>query len=468
MVGLNKKKIFSVIIFILLFLSPVIAGAVVCDSNLDGKSDQELQDISAQCDADLVILNSNLKKKKKSSSELEKGIAELNYNIAKIKLEIKAKNAKIKQLGENIVVKNEYIGELSDRMENIKKSVAKMMRDSYSIDNVSLVEMFLSNDSLSTFLKDVDDYSSINLKLQELTGELSDVKNLSEKEKKDLETKQTQEAKLKYEQEQAKKATETYKAEKQDLLSITKNKEAEYKKLIAEKEKLKAQVGNKLYKLPGGQEISLRDALKLIQPYESTIGVSPALILAVLSKESSMNSIIGANIGKCTYNQVISVTKNHCVKGETVMSETQKPIYLSMMSNLGLNPDTSPVSCAICSDGGHGGAMGPAQFMPQTWAGVAKRVASIIGVSYSSPFENKAAFTAAAVLLKDNQDRCNTTFTKRNDIWACSAAKYYGGLMLKDRRLTNSMYGLNGDSGYGADVLRRALLIEKDIDIWNS
>ena len=452
--GLNKKKIFSVIIFILLFLSPVIAGAVVCDSNLEGKSDQELQAISAQCDADLSELNSNFEKTKKYSSELEKGIAELNYNIAKIQLEIKAKNAKIKQLGENIVVKNEYIGELSDRMENIKRSVAKMMRDSYSFDNVSLVEMFLSNDSLSTFLKDVDDYSSINLKLQELTEELSNVKNLSEKEKKDLETKQTQEAKLKYEQEQAKKTTETYKAEKQDLLSITKNQEAEYKKLIAEKEKLKNQIRNKLYRTAGGLEISFGDALKLIQPYESTIGVSSALVLSVLFQESAMNNTIGANIGRCTYNQPSS-----CISGKTVMSETQKPSYLEIMSNIGLNPETTPVSCAICRDGNYGGAMGPAQFMPETWQSIAKRVSNIINVPYPSPFNNLDAFTASAVLLKDNQDRCKTAFTKRSDIWACSASKYYGGLSLKGSKLTNFMY-----YGYGSSVLKRALQFEKDIE----
>ena len=431
-----------------------MAGAVICDSNLDGKSDQELQAISAQCDADLAVLNSNFENTKKSSSELEKGIAELNYNISKIQLEIKAKNAKIKQLGENIVVKNEYIGELSDRMENIKKSVAKMMRDSYSFDDVSLVEMFLSNDSLSTFLKDVDDYSSINLKLQELTGELSNVKNLSEKEKKDLETKQTQEAKLKYEQEQAKKATETYKAEKQDLLSITKNQEAEYKKLIAEKEKLKNQIRNKLYRTAGGLEISFGDALKLIQPYESTIGVSSALVLSVLFQESAMDNTIGANIGRCTYNQASS-----CLSGKTVMSETQKPSYLEIMSNVGLNPETTPISCAICRDGNYGGAMGPAQFMPQTWQSIVKRVSSIINVPYPSPFNNLDAFTASAVLLKDNQDRCKTAFTKRSDIWACSASKYYGGLSLKGSKLTNFMY-----YGYGASVLKRALQFEKDIE----
>jgi flagellar motility protein MotE (MotC chaperone) len=329
-----------------------------------------------------------------------------------------------------------------------------MLRDTYLMDDASIVNVLLSSENLSKFFIDTDSYATINGKLQALIEELSGVKITSEKEKKDLEIKQANEAKLKFEQEKAQKTTEGYKKEQQTLLSITKNKEAEYKKLIAEKEKLKNQIRNKLYRTAGGVEISFGDALKLIQPYESTIGVNSALVLAVLFQESAIDNTIGKNIGKCTYNQASS-----CVSGRTVMSETQKPAYLSIMSEIGLNPNTTPISCAICRDGSYGGAMGPAQFMPVTWQGIMNRVSDILGVTYPSPFENKAAFTASAVLLKDNQDRCKTAFSKRNDIWSCAASKYYGGLSLKGSKLANFMR-----SGYGSSVLKRALQFEKDID----
>ena len=450
-----KKNILFVFIYIALFSLPQMAGAsVFCDSNLDGKSDQELQAISAQCDADLADLNTKFSTTKKYSSELEKGIADLNYNITKIQLEIKAKNAKIKQLGDNIVVKSKYIGQLSDRMDTIEKSIAKMLMDTYATDDTNVVNILLSSEDLSNFFIDVDNFSTINQQLQVLIEELSGVKKTSEQEKKDLETKQTQESKLKFEQEKAKKTTESYKTEKQSILALTKNKEAEYKKLIAEKEKLKNQIRNKLYRTAGGIEISFGDALKLIQPYESTIGVNSALTLAVLFQESAVDNTIGKNIGKCTYNQPSS-----CVSGKTVMSDTQKPSFLNIMSNLGLNTDTTPISCAICRDGNYGGAMGPAQFMPVTWEGIANRVSNIIGVSYPSPFENLAAFTASAVLLKDNQDRCKTAFTKKNDIWSCAASKYYGGLSLSGSRLLSYMR-----NGYGYSVLNRAVQFEKDIE----
>ena len=451
------KNLSLVFIYMVVFLFPIIAWAAICDSNLDGKSDYELQAISAQCDADLADLNSKFSSTKKYSSELEKGIADLTYKIKKIQLEIKAKNAKIKQLGENIVVKNNYIGQLTDRMDDIKKSIGKMLRDIYAMDDTSIINVLLSSDNLSNYFIDTDNYATINEKLQLLIQELAGVKKTSETEKKDLETKQTQKSKLKYEQEKAQKTTETFKKEQQTLLSLTKNKEAEYKKLIAEKEKLKNQIRNKLYRTASSMEISFGDALKLIQPYESTIGVDSALILAVLFQESSADKItIGSNIGKCTYNQIILVSKSYCVKGKTVMSDTQKPVYLEIMSNLGLNPNTSPVSCVICSAGRHGGAMGPAQFMPVTWNGVSKKVSNIIGVAYPSPFENLASFTAAGVLLKYNQTSCSATYTQKNNRWSCTAARYFAGSKYKSYM-----------KSYGASVLKMALEFEKYIETLN-
>ena len=455
---MNIRNILLVFIYTVLFLSPVVTGAVTCDdSNLNGKSDQELQAIYDQCVKDAADLKISLGNTQKQSATLKAGIADLTTNINKTQLDIKAKAAKIKQLGDNVVVKAQYIEQLSDRMNNIKDSIGKMLRDTNSMDDTSVVNVLLSSENLSSFFIDTDNYASINVKLQQLIEELTGVKQTSEKEKKDLETKKVAQEKLKFEQEKAKAQAENLKKEKQNILTVSKGQEALYQKAIADKEKLQNQIRNKLYRTASGEEISFGDALKIIQPYESAIGVDSALILSVLFQESSVDSTIGKNIGKCTYNQVSS-----CIAGKTVMSESQKPTFLEIMSNIGLNPNTTPISCAICSDGSYGGAMGPAQFMPATWKGISSRVSSIIGVAYPSPFENLAAFTAAAVLLKDNQTRCKTAFTTKSDIWSCAASKYYGGLNLSGTKLRSFM-----KYGYGASVLKRALQFEKDIDTLN-
>ena len=107
----HYKNKFWVFFCLLSFLTPLIAGAVTCDSNLDGKTDQELQAISAQCDADLADLNAKASTTKQYSSQLQQGITNLNTKISKIQIEIKAKNAQIKLLGENIATTTQYIGQ---------------------------------------------------------------------------------------------------------------------------------------------------------------------------------------------------------------------------------------------------------------------------------------------------------------------------------------------------------------------
>jgi membrane-bound lytic murein transglycosylase B len=48
------------------------------------------------------------------------------------------------------------------------------------------------------------------------------------------------------------------------------------------------------------------------------------------------------------------------------MRNSQKANFVKIMKGLGQNPAKQRVSCPIPRDGGYGGAMGPAQFMPNT------------------------------------------------------------------------------------------------------
>lgn len=276
-----------------------------------------------------------------------------------------------------------------------------------------------------------------------------------------MEDKQAEVEKLKYEQTQTKNLLVGLKQEKQNVLNVTKGQESAYRQIIADKERLKNQISNRLFRTVGGEELTFGEALKVIQPYESTIGVSSALVLAVLTQETSVDGLIGKNLGKCYYNQPAQNDSG------TVMSPSQVPSFLSIMSELGMNANTTPVSCPIYSDGSYGGAIGPAQFMPKTWwdvgaqIGYKSRVAAVINSVTPSPFENRDSFVGTALYLKDAQDRCQTAFTKQSDIWACAAAKYYGGMALKGSALTKYMYK---SYGYGYQVAQRAIQFAKDIE----
>jgi membrane-bound lytic murein transglycosylase B len=102
------------------------------------------------------------------------------------------------------------------------------------------------------------------------------------------------------------------------------------------------------------------------------------------------------------------------------MSPSNIPAFKAITASLGLNPDTMPVSKRAWY--GCGGAMGPAQFIPSTWAlyaGYVKpdwhydstkdRIGKRTGDTPPNPWDPKDAFMASALYLTDNGGAAQTT-----------------------------------------------------------
>ncbi len=116
------------------------------------------------------------------------------------------------------------------------------------------------------------------------------------------------------------------------------------------------------------------------------------------------------------------------------------PVFLALSEILGFNPQRQVVSCPLRSGGGYigwGGAMGPSQFIPSTWAIYGGIVNKGNGWEYSqsadairrinktsspaNPFNNQDAFIATALLLRDNG--ANGTYSGDR----LAALRYYAG-----------------------------------------
>ena len=218
----------------------------------------------------------------------------------------------------------------------------------------------------------------------------------------------------------------------------------------------------RVFRLLGGGELSFETAYEFARVAEGATGVRAALTLAILDRES----LLGKNVGRCTY--------------ETAMHPTRDmPVFLAILKMLGVEPssEVAKVSCAN-QHGSYGGAMGPAQFIPSTWAiygGYVKGgagwtyestkdlIGAVTGSTPSNPWNNSDAFSATALYIKDlyNSQSCvqygndyDHLLPKQTLQERCAAAKYYAGSSWWTYRFW-----------YGDEVVKHADEFEKDIAI---
>jgi hypothetical protein len=394
-------------LFMVLVLLPVSFVQAETDAERKLRLEQELQKVEQQ-----ILTQQRLVQDKGAERQtLERDISLIEGQITKAQLGIQARGIAIEQLSDQIGEKEVVLQILTERMERQEQSLADLIRKSAAVDDFSLVEIMLSRDSFSEFFSDFARFQDIKASLNESLQILSGIKLDTHEQKTLLAGKQETEAEMKRIQELEKKEIEKHEAAKEKILSVTKGEEAAYRKVLLAQQQTAAELRNALFDLlGGGGGISLPQAVSLAKYAEGKTGVPAALILAILEQETNL----GSNLGSCIYNDF---------RGDRAVMhpERDQPIFVAIAGILGFEARTKQVSCPIVVGGqrsGWGGAMGPSQFIPSTWAtyggivnsgGVwvysesADAIRRINGTgSPANPFNNQDAFLATALLLRDN------------------------------------------------------------------
>ncbi len=443
-------------------LSGNILFANVSSGTIDTERAQleaELAELERQMDEQRGLIQ----EKQREASTFERDITILDAQIRKVKIGIRARDISVGNLNSGIKDRTVLIDDYEQKTDEAKVSLSELLRRVNEMDAASILEIVLGYDSLSEFFEDFSSFESIQKELQVSLAEINDMQNKTEEEKVTLEERKKEELELKYIQQLEKNSLEKKEDEKQYLLEETKGEEAEYQKILKQKMASAAEIRTRIFKLFGGGELQFYEAVEIAKVAEKATGIRTAFILAVLAQESAIDGIIGKNLGRCYYNMPAQNSSG------TVMSNSQKPSFLAIMNEIGMDPNTTPVSCPIVSDGSYGGAMGPAQFMPRTWwdinnkTGYKKRIAKVTGNNPPSPFNNSDAFVGTSLYLKDayNSSACVNYAEKNKHISSkrllqerCAASKYYAG---------NAWYKFRW--AYGEPVVDRADKFQKDIDI---
>ena len=395
-------------LFVLLVISPTafVVRAQSTDqpgSAPSGVSATPTDTIRAKLQAQLDELEKQITQQQKLLDEtkgqdvsLQRDIQLLTGQINQAKLQIKARDIVLSQLGGGIVQKQTVIHGLDTQLDRELNSLAAILREKNRLDRTSLVIAALSSRSLSEFFADVDSFGQINAKLQESFTKISNTKTITQQQKDDLQGQFDQESKLRAAQQLQQQQIANQQKQKQKVLAETKGQEKAYQTLITKTQKSAAQIRAALFQLTGSAAIPFGKAYEYAKEAEKQTGIRPAFLLAIITEESNL----GQNVGKGTYQVDMHPTRD-------------VPLFKIITTSLGLNPDTVPVSKK--QSYGWGGAMGPAQFIPSTWvlyAGYVKpdyhydqskdRIGKRTGNTPPSPWNPEDAFMASALLLTDN------------------------------------------------------------------
>jgi len=421
----GQKSVFAPMFF-------ASSSAEAAYNNQEAALRKELEAIEAQIAQYEQLLTTTQKEK----DTLNNKVKELKNKAAKLTLQIKATNIALSDLNVRIDDTVDSINKTQVQIGSAQENLSNSLQALYQTNQRSLLEILLSSDHISEYFNETN---ALNMLQDRIQGQLEEVRLLKvnlDSQKTNLEDKQDETKNLLSVQMLQKQDLDSTKQEQEKLLEVTKGKESQYQQVLTEQKKKAAELRNRIYDILGiKNKVTFGEALDIATWVGSRTGIREAFLLAILTQESNL----GKNVGTC--NRVGDPPS----KGwQVVMRPDSREPFLQITKELGLDPNTTPISCPMSV--GWGGAMGPAQFMPKTWMGYKDKIAAITGKNPPNPWDIRDAFVAAALYVADKGATAKTYDAE----WR-AAMIYFSGT-------TNTRYRF-----YGDNVMSIAAKYEADI-----
>ena len=436
--------------FVAFFTPSHISGDFIAQaqSSSGGDVNEErdtLEKELAELEKQISGIENDITKTQNEKDNLNNQIYVLRSKIRKLNLQIDQSNLIIGDLRFQITDTSESIDQTAREVEKAKGQIGDVLQHIYEEDQKTKIEIILVSSTLSDFFNNVVSLEVLSSRLRELLQNMEDLNIDLQIQRGALANEKVDEENFVKIQLLQKQQSQNVKVETEQLLVETKGKENEYQKLLADTQKKAQEIRSRIFELIGVPDApTFGEAVEIANIASAQTGVRPALLLAVLTQESNL----GKNVGQC-YLKDAQTGDGVSVRG-TIFKQVMKPTrdvqpFLRITKALGRDPFNTPVSCPIPSIGGYGGAMGPAQFIPSTWAGYENKLEGLLGRP-GDPWNIKDAFLASALYLADG----GATKQTYDAEW-CAAQRYFSGRC-------STRYRFYGDS-----VMALAAKYEKDI-----
>ncbi len=408
--GTLSKRIALLLLAIGLF-SPVVLFAQTAPQSDKESLQQQLDALQKEIDG----LDTQLVDTQKEKETLARQVTLYDIEIKKRQLEINRLSLEIRKAESEITSKNKNLTSLSQKIEKIRESLQANMLQYYQQNRASLIEALLSYSSLSQFFDSINNLESIQAEMHSSLADLRSTRVEVQEERDSLQEFKEGQAALKSLQELERRTIEQNKKEKDELLRLTKGKEALFQQILSQKKKNLAALKNQLFYLER-TGVSAEDALKYAKLAADRTGIRVEFLLALLEVETGRQfegGVITAGTHIGTGNWRTDLYNCYISLGKRTTAENQKTAFFKITDELGLDPDKMPVSRKYANGAGCGGAMGPAQFMPSTWLLFENRVAKLTGNDPANPWNVEDAFTASALYLADAGATAKTEAAER-------------------------------------------------------
>ncbi len=221
----------------------IILSILLIGTSLKADSVAELQnkiDIAnrnrEQLEKEIANYQKQLNVVSDQAKTLQNTIKSLDLSTNKITTEVKLTEANINKTTYTIKDTNIQITDKEQKIYNGRLVIKEALKKIDEASSQSIWEILLSNQDLSIFWNEIDDTIRVQAKISEQVALVKSIKASLEISKEKLEQQKEELEDYTQELSARKKVLQSTKSEKSTLLSVTKNKETEYQKLLREKE----------------------------------------------------------------------------------------------------------------------------------------------------------------------------------------------------------------------------------------
>ncbi|MFZ2193340.1 MAG: lytic murein transglycosylase [Candidatus Moraniibacteriota bacterium] len=313
--------------------------------------------------------------------KLEASQGLLNKNVA----QVSTTKTVLQKTESDILRKEKELDALNKRAELNKSILENYLQQAYYSDLDPLLELTVADRGIGDISENFDQMLSINDKILLILNDIDQNSQEIEGVKNELSDKKLEHQKLLQKQ----------KAEQGEIVADINETKATLSELQAKFAELQSDLNRLL-----GTNYNAKDIKDAVNFANDKTNVPKGFLVGVLKMETNL----GANVGGCTYSQVESGAQASYKAGKlgkTAWATFQKrrDTFKAICKELDLDYKKQKVSCNPKGYTGTGGAMGVAQFMPDTWNAYKSQVSGITGHNPPSPWNLTDGVMAMAVKL---------------------------------------------------------------------